>query len=278
MPFERILTYTHYTPWFCTSSAYLGMRDFIDVCVKRAEAGGSLDFKNEGLALNDLQSRREMTIDQNGIAHVHVLGVLGRGLAPIEKICGRTDYADLEKELALAQRNARAVAIDFDTPGGSAISVDQTAKAIAALTIPKVASSESLVASAGYYLAAGCDRIFLGSGSMAGSIGTIMPWKDTSQQALDMGVQTKVFVNKGATLKGIRNDVPLTEDQEAYLQEMVNALGSAFRSHIEDHRTPDESVYQAGTYVGQQAVDCGLVDEIGGRVEAVQYLLTRLRT
>src|SRR6185369_5418843 len=115
MPFQRIIEHLRYSPWFCTAPSYMAMSDVVEACLKRVGTGASMDVKAEGFSLSDMQSRKEMKIDSSGIAHIHVLGVLGRGLSPIEKCCGRTDYGDLENEAMQAQRVARAAAFEFDT-------------------------------------------------------------------------------------------------------------------------------------------------------------------
>lgn len=277
MPFLRILQQVHAMPWFSTPAAYRAVSELVRICSERASSG-TPDPLNVGIDLRDLQERRPMTIDQNGIAHIHVLGVLGRGLAPIEKSCGRTDYEDIDREIDMASNRARAYMFDFDTPGGAAVGLDQTAEHIANISVPKAGACENEIASAGYFLGAGLDKLFLGSGAMAGCIGTILPWVDSSKSQQILGYKATPFVNEGASFKGIRQDVPLNEEQSAYLQDMVNRMGERFHQHILNYRTPDEEVWKAGVYIGQDAVDLGLADGLGGRAAAMEYLLTALRS
>lgn len=278
MPFERILSAVRYSPWFLIPGAYTAMVDLVDLCVARAKTGAeNLEPKLEGFSLRDMQSRKPMQIDRNGVANIHVFGTMGRNLSPLEKVCGRTDYADLEKEIGMAQAQARAARFEFDTPGGSALGTSQLAKMIGNMTIPKAGFTESLCASAGMYLAAGLDRFYAEDSSMIGSIGTLLPWVDTTKMQSLMGVRTEVFTNAGADLKGMRGDIPLSEEQRAHLQTLVDDLGKQFQAHIADYRAVDEEVFRAGSYLAPRGVELGLADGLGGAAAADEYLLTTLR-
>lgn len=277
MPFDRVLERVRFSPWYCTTGAYAAIATIVDACIKRWEVGAELAPKMEGFSLHDMQSRKPMTIDNNGIAQIHVFGTMGRNLSPIENMCGKTDYAQLEKECAEACSRARGALFEFDTPGGSALGVDQTAKKMAAMSIPTGGFTETLCASAGMYLAAGLGKMHAASGSVIGSIGTVMPWVDTSKMMALVGAKPMVFVNEGAEFKGMRPEIPLTDEQIQHMQDFVNALGSKFQEHITNNRRVDPEVFKAGAYVADQGIDMGLADEVGGRDEALSSLLTKLR-
>lgn len=276
MPFERILERVKFSPWFCTLGAYASVVAVTDAVLDRTRTGGNIDPRGEGFSLSDMQSRKPMSIDRDGIASIHILGTLGRGLAPIEKMCGRTDYQELESETREASSKARAILYEFDSPGGSAIGVDQTAKIMANASVPTASYTESGMHSAAYYLGAGTNFISIGSGASMGSIGTVLPWQDLSSMVALQGRIPRTFTNAGADLKGISPEVPLTKSQEVYLQDLVDTLGGLFRSHIEDYRSPDEEVFRAGTFIGENAVRVGLADAVGGEAAARNHLLTVL--
>jgi ClpP class serine protease len=281
MPFLRVLEQVRFGVWFCTPDAYDSIRQVVDVAIERARNGGDIEIpvpKMEGRAVSimDLNPRAPMVIDKRGIAHINVHGILGRNIAPLEKMCGRTDYAEIDNEVKVANQEAKAALFDFDTPGGAAMGIDQTAKLMGSMTIPTAGFTETMMASGGVYLAAGLGRLFNASGGVMGSVGAVLPWEDTSQAQTLKGRKVELFTSEGATLKGIRPDVPLSPEQREWLQDFTNAQGAMFRTHLTDYRAVDAEVFKAGLFFGGDAVRVGLADEVGGRDAALEYLLTQI--
>lgn len=281
MPFLRVLEQLRFGVWFCTPDAYDSMRQVVDIAVERAKNGGDIEIpipKMEGrqISILDLNPRTPMTVDKQGIAHINVHGILGRNIAPLEKVCGRTDYADIDNEVKAANNEAKAALFNFDTPGGAAMGIDQTAKLMARMTIPTAGYTETMAASGGIYLGAGLGRFFNASGAVMGSVGAVLPWEDTSQVKALEGRKIELFTSEGATLKGIRPDVPLSAEQREWLKDFTNRQGAMFRTHLTDYRAVDDEVFKAGLFFGGDAVKVGLADEIGGRDAAVEYLLTQI--
>jgi ClpP class serine protease len=280
MPFLRVLEQLRFGVWFCTPDAYDSMCQVVNIATERVKNGGDIEIpvpKMEGkpVSIFDINPRQPMLIDKQGIAHINVHGILGRNIAPLEKVCGRTDYADIENEMKVANADARAALFNFDTPGGAAMGIDQTAKLMANMSIPTAGYTETMLASGGVYLAAGLGRIFNASGGVMGSVGAVLPWEDTSQMQALKGRKVELFVSKDATLKGIRPDVSLSEEQRAWLQDFTNAQGAMFRTHLTDYRAVEDEVFKAGLFFGKDAVRVGLADEVGGRDAALEYLLTQ---
>src|SRR5215475_12470267 len=109
-----------------------------------------LDFKSQEDMENEardflsffINQRPPLQIDSKGIAVLTISGVLGNNLAPIEKLLGFTDYADIQAELDdIGKEGAKAVLIEIDSPGGEAQGALETAQQIAAIDIPKASYS-----------------------------------------------------------------------------------------------------------------------------------------
>jgi len=199
MRFQRIIEAVYYQPWFITPEGYQAVRRIVDrrVFGIGAEVQGGIDVKDFVNPRGDLQ------IDQNGIAHISITGILGKNLAPIEKSSGNTGYDQIQGEL-LAAKNQRARAVMFliDSPGGAMAGNDETAQAISDLGLPTVAFIDTLGASAAYNLAASCDFIVANMSATTGSIGCIIPWVDESAAWEDKGISWDPITNDEGDLKG----------------------------------------------------------------------------
>lgn len=267
MRFQRILEQVYCRPWFITAEGHDAVRQLVAMKVARAEWDFS-DF---------VQQRQPLQIDANGIAHIHILGVLGQGLLPIEKSCGATDYDDVAGEVAQAtQAGARGFFFRVDSGGGMCEGCIECARVISAIDKPKVAHTRTLIGSAAYALAVGCDQIYCTPSAMVGSIGTILPWVDSSGRWAAMGLEFRPITSEGADLKSTGHGPSLTPEQEAYLQELANDYGAQFTGHVRANREPAEEVFRAGCYVGPRALQYGLVDGLASEAQALQTLIATI--
>lgn len=267
MRFQRIIEAVYFQPWFITLHAHAAVCRLVEAKAARAE----LDFSDF------IQQREPMQIDGNGVAHIHVLGVLGQGLLPIEKSCGCTDYDDVASDIALATgEGARGFFFKIDSGGGTCNGCIECARVISAITVPKIAHTRTLIGSAAYALAVGCDQIFCTPSSMVGSIGTIMPWVDAAAAWESMGLKFAPITNEGADLKATGHGPSLTPAQLEFLQEVTDDYAAQFVGHVRAHRAPNEEVFRAGHYVGPRALEYGLVDGLASETQALQALTALL--
>lgn len=257
-------------PWFITAAAHHTIRHLFETHLAR-HAAGTL-----ALDLSDMVNpRRALTVDQEGIATLHILGPLGKNLSKLEKSCGCTGFEDIAAELALANANpaVRGILLHVDSPGGTVQGTPETAALIAASAKPLVAYTEDLMASAAYYLAAGARQIIASPSADVGSIGVYIPWVDRSAQNQAMGLRPDPIVNTGGDLKATGFGGVLTEAQRAHLQEQVDLDYAAFKAHIAAHRTVEESAMRGQTLSGEPALAANLIDRLGSMAEARAALL-----
>jgi Periplasmic serine proteases (ClpP class) len=223
-----------------------------------------------------INQRAPMEIDSNGIATINISGALGRNLAPIDKVLGMSDYADIENEVVEAgEKGAIAVLFDVDSPGGEVQGTAETAQIIAGLTVPTASFSAGLDASAAYYLSSSVNRKFATPSSIIGSIGTILPWIDSAKMFDAFGLSWEPIVGEGEDFKGAGMGPSLTDSQREYLQETVNAASGAFQKFVSQNRNLNFEKLKAGAYHGEQALKLNLIDQIGSYDDAYQYLIGR---
>jgi signal peptide peptidase SppA len=130
---------------------------------------------------------------------------------------------------------------------------------------PCYAYVEDLAASAAYWIASQCDKVFANSTAMVGSIGTYMTVQDYSAAAAQCGV--KVHVVRAGAMKGVGTPgTEVTAEHLGELQRLVNDLNAQFVSAVGTGRKLSAESAQAladgRVHVGRNALSLGLIDGI----------------
>ena len=170
-----------------------------------------------------------------------------------------------------------AILFRVDSPGGSALASDlvwhatQKAKQSGK---PLVVSFSDVAASGGYYVAAGADAIVANAGTLTGSIGVFV------LRPVLRGLFDKLGIGVEALTRGRHADLylssrALSPGSRARLRADVQGVYDLFVDRVSEGRAlPPEVVDAAGrgrVWTGEQALDRGLVDTLGGlRVAAVR--------
>jgi signal peptide peptidase SppA len=189
---------------------------------------------------------------------------MARKLGAMEKGAGAVDYLDIAEDLAVAEEDdsVLAIVLDMDTPGGTVNGCPELSDAIARCTKPVVAYSAGMIASAGYWLAAGCDKVLLSRSAEAGSIGVYCAHMDITEYYSNLGVKVSLFAsgaNKGAGFPG----VPLTDEQRNTIRADVMRIAGEFKNHVSTNR-PDvpESAMDGRMFGAMEALELGLIDDV----------------
>ncbi len=170
----------------------------------------------------------------------------------------------------------KAVVLRIDSPGGSTFASEVIRREVAALRAagkPVVASMSSLAASGGYYIAMDADRIVASPATLTGSIG-IFAMFPTFQRTLEkFGVHTD-GVGTTALSGEFRPDRPLGEVSREILQQSLEHEYREFIGHVAKSRNKPveqvDAVAQGRVWAGADALDLGLVDELGGYEHAIE--------
>lgn len=182
--------------------------------------------------------------------------------------------SSLAREIG-SDRTIDAVVVRIDSPGGDAVASDEILAAMKELSKkkPLVVSMSDLAASGGYYMAMTGDPIVAEAGTLTGSIGVIYgkPNMKGLYEKLGMSADT---ITRGK-YAGIDSAVePLTPEGRAKLREGVDFIYSGFlRKVAEGRRKKVEEIEpnaQGRVWLGAQARERGLVDELGGLSKALE--------
>lgn len=188
---------------------------------------------------------------------------------------GGDSTAKLLRE-ARTDKDVKAVVLQVDSGGGSAFAsevIRQEVELLKAAGKPVIASMSSVAASGGYWISVSADRIFAEPSTITGSIG-IFGMLATFENSFNyLGINSDgVSTNE---LVGISLDRPLDEGYKSLIQMNIERGYKRFISLVAEERgmTLEEvdKVAQGRVWIGSQALELGLVDELGGLAEAVAY-------
>ncbi len=188
------------------------------------------------------------------------------------------DAARDQALIELADSGARALIVRINSPGGTVVGGEDLLRALDRLRdkMPVVTVMGTLATSGGYMAAIGGDRIFAREGTLTGSIGVIMQTTDVTGLLERVGIVSEAI--KSSPLKAQPSPFePLTEEGRAAAQLVIDDMYGFFVDLVAARRqlNRDEVLQLADgrVYTGRQSLANGLIDEIGGEVEALTWLV-----
>lgn len=179
----------------------------------------------------------------------------------------------LKSQLEKAEENnsIKAVVLRVNSGGGTATAGEEMAQYVKNFSKPIVISSGSMNASAAYEISSQADYIFVAKTTMIGSIGTILQFTDLSGLYEKLGISIEDIASTENKNSGSGNR-PLTDEERAYYQEMIDQVNETFIETVAEGRGMDKEEVRALatglTFTGMTAVENGLADELGTLEEA----------
>jgi ClpP class serine protease len=165
----------------------------------------------------------------------------------------------------VAEGGFTSLILDFNSPGGSVLGLQETASRIKSLQtqgIHTTAYASIMCASAAYYIASACQEIFAAPSAIVGSIGTYSVFVDWSKAAEMSGLSYKVFVARDAPLKAAGADGTLTEAQADEMQRHVDEADSLFQAQLKgSRRRLNLEEASTGAWWDARSAPRGMVDD-----------------
>ncbi len=187
--------------------------------------------------------------------------------------CG--DLTVVEQARALAQdRRVGAVVLWVSSPGGSASASEAMAAALAELARrkPLVAAMGPVAASGGYYVTTPARRVFAHPGTLTGSIG-VLAGKLVTGGLFDRLLFHRERVQRGEHAAMWSPGSPFTDAERTKLRELIERSYELFLQRVATGRgRPVEAIEPVAggrVWTGRQALEHGLVDELGGLERAL---------
>lgn len=200
------------------------------------------------------------------------------GVAKLEGEIVSSDQFRKDLQKLLDNEKIRGIVVRIDSPGGSSGASEEIYRAIkdADDSKPVLCSLGNLAASGGLYSAVGCRKIVTNKGTLTGSIGVILMMPNVSAVLEQFGVSMNVV--KSGTFKDTGSPFrPSTPEERELLQSLVGVTYEQFVAAIAEGRKLDPEEIRkfadGRIILGEQAVELGLADEIGGVARAATLAL-----
>ena len=176
-------------------------------------------------------------------------------------------------EAAYKNKNAKAIIIRANSPGGSPVISNIAFNEIRRLkeahkNIPVYVVAEEMCASGCYYIAAAADKIYADPSSVVGSIGVIGGGFDATGLMDKIGVQRRL--KTAGSNKGMGDPFsPETPEQTKIWNAMLADIHGEFikavklgrGSRLKEKENPD--IFSGRIYTGIEAKQAGLIDDFG---------------
>ncbi len=236
-----------------------------------AEVGG-------GIGLGAAQAETADLWQAPQIAVIHIEGDIIDGESQSLPLLGRKMAGGdtIRAAIAAARFDDRikAIVLRIDSPGGSALASELISREVFATrgVKPIICSMGDLAASGGYFVAAGCDRIFSSPTTITGSIGIFFGKFEIS------GLLAKLGISVESVHFGERSEMdswfrPFTPDERVVLLDKLRDMYGRFVGAVSEGRKMDKTkvddVGRGHVWTGLQAKERGLVDEFGGLAAAM---------
>ena len=194
-----------------------------------------------------------------------------------------SDYADIASGRFVAEidrirkdKTIKSVVLRVNSPGGSVIASEKIRTALKLLMAekPVVASYGNYAASGGYWISAGANKIYSDATCLTGSIGVFSMIPEFSKTAGKLGVNmVTVGSNKHSDMYSLMR--PFDAEETASMQVYVDDVYERFVNLVAEGRSLEkqavDDMAQGRVWVGTDALGLGLVDEVGGLRQAVDY-------
>ena len=187
------------------------------------------------------------------------------GVIEVYGVLDETNYAYLLSQAvqeAINDDDVKAIVLEIDSPGGSAYLTEQVYLDIIELKSEKpVVAFTSMALSGGYYIAVAADHIFALPSSLVGNVGVIGSgpgWIVPSEVTLETGPHK---------ITGF--------SPELFPFNLTNVLTN-FAGAVEEGRSgkltiPMDDVVKGSIWMGSEAINNGIIDEIGSVQTAISY-------
>lgn len=213
------------------------------------------------------------------LALVYGTGAIARGRSRFDPLTGGTTLGadDVAQALREATDDDKVKAIVFrvDSPGGSAVASEVVRREVVrAREAGKavVVSMGDVAGSGGYWISAPADRIVAQPGTITASIGVVAGKLAAAEAWSKLGIDWgELHEGHNATFAVALR--PYTDSERARLEALLDAIYQEFKDRVGEGRSMDpdavEEVAKGRVWTGAQAMERGLVDELGGMHRAI---------
>ena len=232
------------------------------------------NYKNvKGISLADYAKLNPVNLKPaNKVAVIYAEGNIVDG-SDKEQVAGDR-FAQIIADVR-NDKDVKAVVLRVNSPGGSVLASEKIKAELDLLrkNVPVIASYGNYAASGGYWISA--NYIFANATTLTGSIGVFSMIPDFGgavKSKLHVNI-TPVNSNKHADMLGMMR--ALDPQETAFMQASVERIYSKFTSIVAEGRDMTveavDNIAQGRVWTGAEALEIGLVDQIGTIEDAIEY-------
>jgi protease-4 len=214
------------------------------------------------------------------IAVITCEGAIMTGKGGASPLGGDNVYSDeIAKAFyqAAADKSVKAIVFRVSSPGGSDTAAEQIGAALRAAKAagkPVVVSMGAYAASGGYWISADADKIIAQPTTLTGSIGVYGGKFAFGEAASKFGVDFRQIAVGGDYASADGSGAPFTPAQRAAYSAQIDRVYARFIGEVAAGRKmPVDKVRalaKGRVWTGEEALKLGLVDQLGGFMEAVE--------
>ncbi len=216
-------------------------------------------------------------LNTNNITPNSVIVVPISGVMIKDDFCGALGTQSIGEILMQldTEPNVKGFVLDIDSPGGSVDGLDNFAKIISNLQKPSAAFANGLMASAALYSGVSTNRVFASNATaLVGSIGTMMTYTDSRGYQEKTGLKRVTVYAPQSTQKNEEYNALEAGNTDLMKQSILKPHAQQFINHVKTVRpqTADQPVFTGRIFMAQDAIEVGLVDEIGTLQDAIDFV------
>ena len=213
-------------------------------------------------------------------ANIIIEGPLSKaGPSPLARYFGYsgTSYKEIIESIQVCEKDnqIKKIQLQMNTPGGEVLGVDEVYQVVSKCKKNIIAINNGMVASAGYWIASACKKIFaIESVNLTGSIGVVITSVDYSKAYEEMGIKIVEIVSRNAPNK--RPDVKTKKGRDV-LQDEADSIENVFIDRVSKGRKKDKDYVadnfgRGGLLIaenpdGEDSIKAGMIDGILKKIE-----------
>ena len=217
---------------------------------------------------------RDKKYQKEKIAVVYAIGAIMGGSGSDEVIGSDRIASAIRK--ARKDETVKAIVMRVNSPGGDALASDIILREVllAREEKPFIVSMGDVAASGGYWISCGADRIVADASTITGSIGVLAMIPNMKNMFKNKLGITFDHAKTNDNAEFISITEPMTPYQQTVLEKAIDDIYQKFLAKVAEGRNMTtgqvHDIAQGRIWTGQDALEIGLVDELGGMERALE--------
>ncbi len=177
----------------------------------------------------------------------------------------------------------KAIVLRIDSPGGSPVASETILHAVKyaqGKDKKVIVSMGATAASGGYWIASSADHIFASPTTLTGSIGVVGGKISVQDLWKNLGINWNTDVSWGQNSGIWSSNTPFSAAEKTQINAMLDHVYESFIKRVAEGRgfstLETDKIAKGRVWTGKQALEIGLIDQLGGLTDALDYTAKEL--